>query len=251
MTAMHHGSVAVVTGSASGIGAASARRLTADGATVVLADRDGAGAEVAAAIGDPASFVELDVTDEDAWAALVEDVEARFGRLDVLVNAAGILALGTVESETLEGWRRTLAVNLTGMFLGCRAALPAMRRSGGGSIVNIASTSAVRGDPDFAAYDASKGGVVGLTKEIAVHCGRRRDGVRCNSIIPGTVDTPMVGQLADSPQTRATHQLWTEDLRAGRLAQPAEIAAVVSYLASPASGFVTGSEWVVDGGSTA
>lgn len=248
---MHHGNVAVITGAASGIGAASARRLAADGATVLLADLDGAGAEVAASIGDPASFAELDVTEERGWQAVVEDVQGRFGRLDILVNAAGILTLGTVESETLEGWRRTLAVNLTGTFLGCRAAIPTMRRGGGGSIVNIASTSAVRGDPDFAAYDASKGGVVGLTKEIAVHCGRRRDGVRCNSIIPGSVDTPMVGELANSPETRAVHEQWTQGLRAGRVAQPAEIAAVVSYLTSPASAFVTGSEWVVDGGATA
>jgi NAD(P)-dependent dehydrogenase (short-subunit alcohol dehydrogenase family) len=245
------GRVALVTGAASGIGAATARRLAADGATVILADLSDAGERVAAEIGGSARFTRLDVCDPDQWARTVADIESADGRLDVLVNAAGILVMATIEDETLESWRRTIGVNLTGVYLGCRAAIPAMRRAGGGSIVNIASTSAVRGDADFPAYDASKGGVVGLTKEIAVHCGRRGDGIRCNSVIPGSVNTPMVNSLAGSEETDRIHRLWTEGLRAGRVADPSEIAAAVSFLASDASDFVTGSELTADGGTTA
>ncbi|MGD9734385.1 MAG: glucose 1-dehydrogenase [Solirubrobacterales bacterium] len=239
------GKTALVSGAAGGIGRATAARLAAEGATVVLADRDARGERAAAELG--CLWQALDVTRPDSWEAAVALAESETGGLDVLVNAAGILTTGSILETELEDWRRTHAVNLDGAFLGCRAAVPAMRRRGGGAIVNIASTSGLRGDPRTVAYDSSKAGVRGLTKEVAVHCARRRYGIRCNSVHPGSVATPMLAGLA-AAQPRL-HDEWTEGLPLGRLAEPEEIAAMVAFLVSEDASFVTGAEYRVDGGA--
>jgi NAD(P)-dependent dehydrogenase (short-subunit alcohol dehydrogenase family) len=243
------GQCAFVTGAARGIGRASAQRLAADGARVLLVDSDADGlAEAAEAIGSPAHV--LDVTDADAWPAAIAEAERVLGHLSILVNAAGILTTGSIFETSLEDWRRTMAVNLDGVYLGCRTAVPALRRAGGGSIVNIASTSGIRADGRSTAYDASKAGVRSLTKEVAVSCARRGYGIRCNSVHPGAVDTEMLRGLASSDPE--LHRDWADHdaLPMGRHAQPAEIAAMVAFLASPRAAFITGAEYVIDGGAT-
>lgn len=247
--------VALISGGASGIGAATARRFADEGAQVVVADIDEAGgAAVAEAIneangGRSAAFQRLDVTEADGWAAAVGLAEERFGRLDVLVNAAGILFAGTVEDTSLEDWRRMLAVNLDGTWLGCRAAVPAMRRAGGGSIVNLSSVAGLRGQAYLCAYNASKGAVRVLTKAVADNLARGGDSIRCNSVHPGVIETPMVeGFLA---KNEALRRAWSEPEPVGRHGSAAEIAGMIVLLASDESGFVTGAEYVIDGGMTA
>jgi 3(or 17)beta-hydroxysteroid dehydrogenase len=240
------GKVAIVTGGASGIGKASAGLLVREGARVVIADLNEVdGQKVADELGERAAFVRHDVTDESAWQSLIADTEARLGKLDVLVNNAGIVIVGTVEDTSLEDWRRIQAVNVEGVFLGCKHALPAMARAGGGSIINLSSVAALQGTPIFAAYSASKGAVRALTQTVAVHCRGAGNGVRCNSIHPGGIDTPLVrnldfSTLADTPQVRA----------APGLGEPEDIGNTVLYLASDESKLVNGAALVVDGGLT-
>ncbi len=242
--------VALISGGASGIGAATARRFADEGARVVVADIDEAGGgAVAEAIGAAAAFRRLDVTEADAWAAAVGLAEAHFGRLDVLVNAAGILFAGTVEDTSLEDWRRMLAVNLDGTWLGCRAAVPAMRRAGAGSIVNLSSVAGLRGQAYLCAYNASKGAVRVLTKAVAENLAKNGDSIRCNSVHPGVIETPMVERfLSEHEDLRRS---WTEAAPLGRLGRAAEVAAMIALLASDDAGFVTGAEYVIDGGMTA
>ncbi|MGH0031041.1 MAG: glucose 1-dehydrogenase [Myxococcota bacterium] len=248
------GKVAIVTGAASGIGAESARRLAAEGARVTLTDVNAEGGEaVAKEIGGDAAFVRHDVGDEGQWESLVADVLARHGGLHVLVNNAGIVIEGTIETARVEDFERIQRVNTLGVFLGCKHAVPAMRRSGGGSIVNLSSLAGLRGVPIYAAYSASKGAVRSLTKTVAVHCRDKGDPIRCNSIHPGGINTPMVHavmkqgagiDIASMPDPReATTQMG--------LGQPDDIANLVVYLASDESRFVNGAEIAVDGGASA
>jgi len=193
VTGRVEGKLAIVTGAASGIGAATGRRLVAEGARVLLCDVNEQGlAKLAAELGEPAEARVHDVADEARWRELVAHALAHHGRLDVLVNNAGIVERANVEETTLEQWRRIQSVNAEGVFLGCKHALPAMRASGGGSIVNVSSLAALRGTPIYAAYSASKGAVAALTRTVALHCMERGDAIRCNSIHPGGVNTPMV-----------------------------------------------------------
>jgi NAD(P)-dependent dehydrogenase (short-subunit alcohol dehydrogenase family) len=243
------GEVAIVSGGAGGIGRATAHRLAAEGARVTVADLDRAGGETAAAqIGASARFSELDVTDPDRWASCVSEAESTHGPLTILVNAAGVLHVGTVAETTIEEWRRIMAINLDGVFYGCRAGVRAMRANGRGAIVNVASISGIRVDPRTPAYDASKAGVSALTKEVAVHCARSGYGVRCNSVHPGSVRTTMMDRLAELDSE--LHRQWVEAAPMGRLAEPGEVAAMIAYLASEEAGFVTGAEFVVDGGAS-
>lgn len=248
------GKVAIVTGGASGIGAETSRRLAAEGALVTLTDvSEEAGRQVAEEIGEPAAFVAHDVSEEADWRRVIEDVQRRHGRLDVLVNNAGIVLAATIEDTSLEQWRRIHAVNAEGVFLGCKYAIPVMRASGGGSIVNLSSVASRRGTPIYAAYSASKGAVRSLTRTVAVHCAGRGDPIRCNSIHPGGVSTPMVHALlkqgsgvdlaaAEDPEALA---------RQMGMGLPIDIANLVVYLASDESRFVNGAELVIDGGITA
>ena len=247
--------VALISGGASGIGAATARRFADEGARVVVTDIDEAGGTaVAGAIneengGAAATFQRLDVTEADDWAAAVGLAEERFGRLDVLVNAAGILFAGTIEDTSLQDWRRMLAVNLDGTWLGCRAAVPAMRRAGGGAIVNLSSVAGMRGQAYLCAYNASKGAVRVLTKAVADALARNGDPIRCNSVHPGVIETSMVERfLGEHEDLRRS---WSEAPPLGRPGRAEDVAAMIALLASDEASFVTGAEYVIDGGMTA
>lgn len=248
------GKVAIVTGAASGIGAETARRLAAEGARVTLTDVNAEGGEaVAKEIGGDAHFLAHDVADEAQWERVVADVLSRHGRLDVLVNNAGIVIEGTIEDASVEDWQRIQDINAKGVFLGCKHAIPAMRASGGGSIVNLSSLAGLRGTPIYAAYSASKGAVRSLTKTVAVHCRDKGDAIRCNSIHPGGVNTPMVHAVMK--QGAGIDIAAMEDQREATLAmglgQPDDIANLVVYLASDESRFVNGAEIAIDGGAAA
>lgn len=246
------GKIAIVTGAASGIGQACARRLASEGATVVLTDRNAeAGEATAVALGAPHTFRALEVTDAAAWTRVVEDTVHAHGRLDVLVNAAGVAVMNDIESATLEEWRFVHAVNSEGTFLGCRAAVRAMKATGGGSIINVSSVAGLVADPDMVAYCSSKGAVRLLTKSVALHAARAGYNIRCNSIHPAFIDTPMIDAvLAPSGGTRTRAKL-ERAVPLGRLGEVDDIAHLVIYLASDESKFVTGAELVVDGGLTA
>lgn len=246
------GKVALVTGAASGIGKAAALRLAAEGATIVATDRDEAGlAAVAAALGAPHTTAVLDVADEDAWPRVVADAVAAHGRLDVLLNSAGIGRFGDIETSTLADFRLMYRVNVEGTFLGCRAAIAAMKPTGG-SIINLSSVAGLIGVPDLAGYCASKGAVRLLTKSIALHCAKHGLRIRCNSLHPSFIDTPMVDAMAAAMGDHAAgKQQLARAAPLGRLGHVDDVTAAIVYLASDESAFVTGVELPIDGGLTA
>jgi 3alpha(or 20beta)-hydroxysteroid dehydrogenase len=231
------GRVALISGGARGMGAEHARALAAEGASVVIGDLlDDEGAALAADIGDPAVFTHLDVTDESSWTGAVETAVDRFGSLSVLVNNAGIVNGNLIDQYEVAQWRAILDVNLTGTFLGIRAAVPAMKAAGGGSIINISSVEGFRGSPGLHGYTATKFAVRGLTKSAALELAPH--GIRVNSVHPGFIRTPMTAGI---PEDFLTIPL-------GRGADPAEVSAMVLFLAGDESSYCTGSEFVVDGG---
>lgn len=256
MTGRIEGKVALVTGAASGLGDAIARRFAAEGAAVVLADIDAEnGKALAAEMGGGASFVVLDVTKEDQWIAAFEEIEARHGRLDVLVNCAGITTYGSVEEVTLDAFRHELDVDLLGPFLGCKHAVPLMRRAktemGGGSVINIASMASIRAEHYLVAYNAAKAGVTHMTKSVALHYAKAGTGIRCNSVHPGVIHTPILDKvLAQAEDPDALYAEWLALHPVGRIGKPEEVAALCLYLASDESAFATGAEFVLDGGSS-
>ena len=247
------GKIALITGGASGIGLATALRFVEHGATVVVADRDLAKAQQAVEGRPQLSAAHLEVTGEASWEAVMADLLKRFGRLDVLVNSAGIAPMGDVETESLEQFRRVMAVNVDGVFLGCRYGVRAMKGHPA-SIVNMSSVSGLIGGHNLASYNASKGAVRLLTKSVALYCARKQNGIRCNSVHPTFVETPMMLALlenrAEAERVRLTDALKAQ-IPIGRFAQPEEIADMILYLASDESSFVTGAEFVIDGGLTA
>ena len=247
------GKVAIVSGAANGIGKATAQLLAKEGAKVVIGDlkeEDGQKAvtEIKNAGGE-AAFVKLNVTDEEAWKAAIEQTLKLYGRLDIAVNNAGIAYSGSVESTSLEDWRRVQSINLDGVFLGTQTAIEAMKKSGGGSIVNLSSIEGLIGDPMLAAYNASKGGVRLFTKSAALHCAKSGSKIRVNSVHPGYIWTPMVAGL--TKEDAAARQKLVDLHPIGHLGEPNDIAYGILYLASDESKFVTGSELVIDGGYTA
>lgn len=241
------GKVALITGAARGQGEAEARLFAAEGASVVLGDvLDNLGEKVAADLGDVAAYAHLDVTEPSQWTAAVEMATSRFGRLDTLVNNAGILKVGPIEQQPVEDYMAVIRVNQVGCFLGMQAVVPAMRQAGGGSIVNTSSTSGFVGMAGLSAYTASKFAVRGMTKCAAIELGPY--GIRVNSVHPGGVDTEMsrLPEFGDI-DSEAVYG----GLPAGRIGQPEEVAKLVLFLASDDSSYCTGSEFLVDGGFTA
>ena len=245
------GKVALVSGAASGIGAATARVLAAEGARVVLTDIAD-GHAIATDIGDNARFHSHDVISDQSWTEVMAFTTATFGHLDVLVNCAGILFKGTIEETALADWQRVLDVNLKGTFYGCRQAVRHMKDDRGGSIVNLSSVSGMVGSVDMCAYDASKGAVRLLTKSVALWCAERSYPIRCNSVHPGIIDTPMVNNHIESqPDPIAERQRWESYMAVGGMGAPEEVGHLILYLACDESRLVTGSELVIDGAETA
>jgi NAD(P)-dependent dehydrogenase (short-subunit alcohol dehydrogenase family) len=255
-----NGKVALVTGGASGIGRGCCEKLAAEGAFVVCTDiQDRLGEEVVAGIGKAggqAEYVHHDVTQEDQWASVVAGIKARHGRLDFLVNNAGIGIGGPILEMKLEDWRRQTAINLDGVFLGVKHSIPLMRESGdGGSIVNMSSVAGLKGSAALAGYCATKGGVRLFTKSIAMECANAKDGIRVNSVHPGLIETPIwltVGQ-AVNPLANAPPDLDAMSAAAvplGVKGLPEDIANGVLWLCSDESRYVTGQELVIDGGLT-
>ena len=242
--------VALISGGARGMGAVEAKLFAREGAKVTIGDvLEEEGRQVEAEInegGGECLFVSLDVTTESAWQTAVDSTLARFGKLDVLVNNAGIFRTEGVEETTGELWDRMMEINAKGVFLGTKLAIPAMRKSGGGSIVNISSALGLVGSTGAAAYAASKGAVRLFTKSTAIQYAQ--DGIRANSVHPGIIETPMTaGILADEASLRANIAMYP----LGRIGQSEDIANGVLFLASDESSFITGSELVIDGGLTA
>ena len=245
------GKVALISGGARGQGAVEAQLFAREGAKVVFGDiLDESGKQVEAEIheaGGEATYVHLDVTREDDWRTAVNTAIERYGKLDILVNNAGILIRKGIEDTTEEDWDRIMGVNAKGAFLGTKHSIPAMRQAGGGSIVNISSTAGLVASPSgSASYTASKGAVRLLTKSTAVQYAK--EGIRCNSIHPGPIDTDMIQETLTDP---AKLEERMQRLPMGRVGTADEIAYGVLYLASEEASFVTGSELVIDGGTTA
>jgi len=244
------GKVAIVTGGAQGIGGATARRLAADGASVLIVDvnQDAAtaNAERIRKAGGKAAFRHLDVSDSREWRKAVNAAVRKFGKLDILVNNAGIGTYPDVESETVEGWNRLIAINQTGVWLGMKYAVPAMRTAGGGAIVNVSSIfGAVGGFGGSIAYHASKGAVRLMTKNAAIRYAT--ENIRVNSMHPGFIDTPMIVEVKGTD----TEALILANTPMGRLGRPEEIASAIAFLVSDDASYVTGSELYADGGWTA
>ena len=241
------GKVAIITGALGGIGRADAQLFAREGARLLLTDITDRGArEFMETLGGDHRFRVHDVASEEGWAAVVAEAEAHFGRLDVLVNNAGLMILGTVKDTSIEDWRRVHSVNLDGVFLGCKHALPAIERAGGGSIVNISSIAAMQGVPFAAAYAASKGGVRSLTKAVAVHCREAKNNVRCNSVHPDGVRTPMVVKVATGREEATREEIEAISRHSNRFCDPEDIASVVLFLASDDSRYLNGAELLVD-----
>ena len=233
----------IVTGGARGLGASHARGFIKEGANVVIADvLEQEGRTLADELGDHAIFCRLDVTSDADWAATVAAAEDAFGPVSVLINNAGIVRFGAITETEPAAWRQVIDINLTGTYLGIRAVVPSMRKAGGGAIVNISSAGGMMAYPNNAAYVASKWGVRGLTKTVALELGR--DNIRVNSIHPGNVRTPMVAG-ADAAAVGAGA---VRDLAIPRIAEPEEITRLVLFVASDEASFSTGSEFIADGG---
>ena len=241
------GKTALVTGGASGLGEAISRRFAAEGAQVIIADIDVEGGKaLAAELGAAARFVRLDVTVEESWL----DAFAGLGRLDVLVNNAGITTLGSIEDVTLAQFMHEMEIDVVGVFLGCKHVIPLMRDHGG-SIINMSSMAGLRAQGNLVAYNAAKAAVTHLTKSCALHFAEKGYGIRCNSVHPGAIHTPIIDKvLAQSDNPDALYASFVKTHPVGRLGKPEEIAAICVYLASDESAFATGAEFRIDGGST-
>ena len=241
------GKVALISGGARGMGAAEAKLFASEGAKVVIGDvLEEAGRRTEAQIaesGGEALFVPLDVTSEDDWNRAVSSAVERFGKLDILVNNAGVWNGGGVETESADSWDRVMGINAKGVFLGTKAAIPAMREAGGGAIVNISSVAGIIGSLGATSYNASKGAVRILTKSTAVQ--HAAEGIRCNSVHPGPIETDMLDQVYPTDEARRTRQ---SAIPLGRSGEIADVAYGVLFLASDESSYMTGSELVIDGG---
>jgi 3(or 17)beta-hydroxysteroid dehydrogenase len=242
------GKVALVTGGASGLGAEDARVLAREGAKVVITDlQDDLGAKVAAGI-PSAIYLNQDVRDEGRWREVVAETLDRFGRLDILVNNAGLVRFGNVEELSYGDYKLQVEVMLDGTFLGCKAAIPHMAKSGGGAIVNMASVGGIKGISTIPGYAAAKGGIIAMTRSIAIHCQEQGYRIRVNSISPGAIETPMTAQaLAQLSEGEAG----LDQIHQQGMGQPSDIANAVLFLVSEEGRHITGTNLVVDNGETA
>jgi NAD(P)-dependent dehydrogenase (short-subunit alcohol dehydrogenase family) len=248
--------VALITGAAQGLGAETARLLAAEGASVVLTDVNVDGAlkiakEINAQSSDKAVAFEQDVSSESGWQQTIEATRDRFGGLNILVNNAGIGSIGSVEDESLDRWHRVHAVDLDSVFLGCKYGIPLMAKSGGGSIVNVSSISGIIAGHNLAAYNSAKAAVRHLSKSVALHCAHERNNIRCNSVHPAFIDTPILDGLVGGPDREAALEKLGRQIPLGRVGRSEDVAFAVLYLASDESQFVTGSEIRIDGGISA
>ncbi|MEC9230299.1 MAG: glucose 1-dehydrogenase [SAR324 cluster bacterium] len=244
------GKTALVTGAASGIGLQTSIRLAEEGALVMMTDiNHEEGLQRAEKLGANAAFLKLDITEEEEWISVLDETVKRFGRLDILVNSAGMVLIADVEQITLEDWRKVHAVNLDGTFLGCKHGVRVMKEFGAGSIINLSSVSGMIGGFNLAAYNSSKGAVRMLTKSVALHCARAGYGIRCNSIHPTFIETPMLeSMILDSPDPEKARQTLVRQVPLRRIGKADDVANMIVYLASDESTFVTGTEMVIDGG---
>ena len=244
------GKTALVTGAASGIGLQTSIRLAEEGARVMMTDINLEKVrQQAEKLGTNATFLKLDITEEEEWISVLGETVKRFDRLDILVNSAGMVLIADVEQITLEEWRKVHAVNLDGTFLGCKHGVRVMKEFGAGSIINLSSVSGMIGGFNLAAYNSSKGAVRMLTKSVALHCARAGYGIRCNSIHPTFIETPMLeSMILDSPDPEKARQTLVRQVPLRRIGKPDDVANMIVYLASDESTFVTGTEMVIDGG---
>jgi NAD(P)-dependent dehydrogenase (short-subunit alcohol dehydrogenase family) len=254
------GKIAIVSGGASGIGKASAELLAAEGAIVVITDvQEELGEKIAQNIvanNGKAMFLRHDVTNEADWEAVTKQVLAEYGGLDILVNNAGIGIGGSIIEMSLSDWQRQQAINLDGVFLGVKHCIPVMRDSGGGSIINMSSVAGLKGSPNLAAYNATKGGVRLFTKGVALECAQQRWPIRVNSVHPGIIDTPIWETVGSAMQGEAGEvfdvpAMAERAVPVGKMGLPRDIANGVLFLASDESSYITGTELVIDGGLTA
>lgn len=245
--------VAIITGAASGVGKADAELLGREGASVVLTDlneKDGQkAADAINAAGGKALFIKHDIASEADWTAVIAKTEETFGGVDILVNNAAILIAGTIEDTTLETWQKIQRINSDGYFLGCRAGFAAMKKRGGGSIVNMSSMAGIGGSSSFCAYSASKGAVAAMTRSIAAYARFHHIPIRCNSIHPDGIKTPMVFNLPRDPKKPGTVRDGNDPKRLmARFCEPTDIANLVLFLASDESKFINGAEYRIDNG---
>lgn len=250
------GKKAFITGAAQGLGEATARMLAREGASVALADiqtdKVRAVAESIVAAGGQAYAYDLDVRDPARWQAVLGEADAAMGGLNILVNNAGVGGNGSVEDETFENWKRVLDIDLDSVFLGCKYAMPLMRKAGApGAIVNISSIAGLIASHNYAAYNAAKAGVWLLSKSVALHGARMTPQVRCNSVHPTFIDTPILDPLKARLGEEEAKAKLARQVPLARLGKPDDVAYLVLYLASDESNFVTGAEFKVDGGISA
>ena len=247
------GKIALVTGAASGIGLQASLRLAEEGARVMMTDINVEnGKKEAEKLGRNAEFLKLDITLEEDWISVLRETVKRFQSLDILVNSAGMVLIADVEQISLEDWRQVHAVNLDGTFLGCKHGVRVMKEFGAGSIINLSSVSGLIGGFNLAAYNSSKGAVRMLTKSVALHCARSGYGIRCNSIHPTFIETPMLeSMIRDAPDPEKARQTLIRQVPLKRIGTTDDVAKMIVYLASDESTFVTGTEMVIDGGVVA
>ena len=244
MTGRLENKVAIVTGGAMGLGAADAKLFANEGAKVVLTDvAEDEGQKLADEIG--ATFMQQDVTNEERWKEVIAETIKLHGKLDILVNNAGIVEVGDPENQTTEEYRKTMAVHMDSTFFGCKYSIPVMAETGGGSIVNMCSIASVQGESYVAAYCAAKGAIEAYTRAVAVHCGLKKNGVRCNSIHPSGIATPMVASVPEKMDAKFGASP-NQDAPVSKTGEPMDIAYAALYLASDESKFMNGAQLRVD-----